>query len=280
MAATVAAVLAATPQALHAQTVDDYRVAALLETQDLLNQRAAVEALLIALDVDRDANLQRLARSRDQLGRAVAGLRQGDTDLTAFRDIDLLGLVEQAEQVWTTMDATLADCLAAPSACNSRVGPIAESSIAFQQAIVDLGEATRSISRNMDSYSMLEVAVQAVGGTRILSQQMSKEFLLIASGHQADRNRYGLQQDMETFGDRLVALQDGNFDLLLLPAPTPEIRAQLRRIDDIWQLEYRPLLDSAFGSGSVPRDALTGLAEVNLRLLQEIESAAAMYSRL
>lgn len=85
---------------------------------------------------------------------------------------------------------------------------------------------------------------------------------------------------MNRFDTALNGLINGDLNQMLLPAPTEEIKASLRRIERIWQDELRPHLRVAIdGRRSTPAD-LRQVAQVNQRMIMEFEAVGWMYGSL
>ena len=204
----------------------------------------------------------------------------GEARIPALNSPAMRDQVDAVQDLWASMDTAIGAYLLEDDAIAEDVSEIAELSLLLQDAIGDIVEGLRADSQGRDAHSMLTVATQTAGHTRELSQQMTKEFLLVAYGHQASRNRYALRESLEKFETELFGLLEGDFDRLLLPAPTPGIKEQLQRVERIWRDEYRPLIDRAINEEGLNSGAVALMARVNLRLLREIDSAASMYREL
>ena len=116
--------------------------------------------------------------------------------------------------------------------------------------------------------------------TQVLSQQMTKDFLLVAYGHQPDRYRSSLRGTSQAFEQKLLGLLEGDFDQLLLPPPTPEIRAQLGRVQQVWRDEYRPLIDRAVDREELDSLTIARISRASRNLFREIGSASQLYRGL
>jgi hypothetical protein len=71
----------------------------------------------------------------------------------------------------------------------------------------------------------------------------------------------------------------GDNDQGILRAPTPEIRAQLRVVERLWD-EIRPQLEPFTKAGRPDRGAIAKVAPQNLLLLEEMNKAVSLYERL
>ena len=271
--------------ALAAQAQDeiDYdHMLGVTEVQLIAAQRMSAEALLVTLGIDRELNLEHLETSRNEFDRILTALRDGDPALqiSPLLDPELLRYIEEAEQGWIPMEAAIADCLSGAPITAAHVGAITEGSYSLYDALNDLSDGLRERSKIDSSYSMLGVAMETASRTTMLSQQMTKEFLLVAYGHQAGRNRSALRETAEQFQTGLQGLIEGDIDRLLLAAPTPGIRAQLQNVQRVWNDDFRPLIERAVSEGELNAGAVARMARVNLSLLHEIQLTGAMYRQL
>lgn len=270
------------PAALAQDRVDYGHLLSVAEMQSMMTQRMSVDVLLVTLGIDRDLSLERLERSRNEFDGALNGFRDGDPSLglTAVAEPELIHPIEEAVGHWERMDAAIADCLAGTAMTAAHVGIIAESSQSLQDVFNDLNDELRERSKVRESYSMLGVAMDTTTEAHLLSQQMTKEFLLVAYGHQLGLNRNVLRETSEKFQNRLRGLLEGDIDRRLLAAPTPQIREQLLRIEQVWENEYRPLIERAVSEGDLNAGAVARMAQVNLSMFREIEMLASMYRQL
>ena len=252
-----------------------------LEMQRMFTHRMVAEAVLVALDFERESNIARLTRSRDQFDQTMRRFRDADSEIGARvnSDPEISERVYRAAELWQSLNQSIGDHVAAEAVTPEQVGQI-----------VDLGESLHDVFRGLDerleltagagAHSMLKNAVEAAVRLETLSQQMTKEFLLIAYGHQPARNRTALRLSAEQFHTDLLGLMQGDIDKRLLPAPTPEIEAQLQRVERLWQEEYRPMMDRAIDVEEIDAADLARAMRATRLLVQEVESALRMYRAL
>ena len=115
------------------------------------------------------------------------------------------------------------------------------------------------------------------GRQRMLTQKMSKEFLLVAYGHEADANRLSLLETSGLFDQTLNGLFNGD-DVLDLPGnPSATVRAQLDVVKGLWTA-MQPIVEAGSAAGStISPDQIASVAEKNLPLLKEMNKAVGMY---
>ena len=278
-AAFIAAV--GTPTAVRSQSFEYDNALRAVEEQVMVSQRIVSEALLAALEFEPESNLARLERSRVQFNSTFRAFldREGDIGSRLANDLEVIREVEEAEALWLEMDETITRCIEAQAVTAEHVDSLAGLSDSIGTTVGGLADFLRQ-SAGHNAHGMLENAIQAAVHAEAMSQQMTKEFLLVAYGHQPERYRYALRGTSEDFETGLRGLLEGDFDQLLLPAPTPEIREQLERVDRIWQDEYRPLIDQAIGEEMLDDAAVARMSQANRRLLREMETAASLYRTL
>jgi hypothetical protein len=135
------------------------------------------------------------------------------------------------------------------------------------------------VARKGALVSVLTVALNLSGRQRMLTQKMSKEVFLIAYGFDERANRRNLADSIALFDQTLQGLIYGNNDLGLLPAPTAEIKRQLRKVQGLWDA-FRPLLELVAKGGIPGTDTVAQVARQNLPLLEEMNKAVVMYEHL
>lgn len=279
----VAAVIAVigTPTAARSQNFEYDNALRAVEEQVMVSQRIVAEALLAALDFEPESNLARLERSRVQFSSTFGAFldREGEIGARLANDLEVVREVEEAEALWLEMNETITRCIEAQAVTAEHIDSLAGLSDSLGRAVGGLADGLRQ-SAGPNAHGMLENAIQAAVHAEAISQQMTKEFLLVAYGHQPERYRYALRNTSEDFETGLRGLLEGDFDQLLLPAPTPEIREQLERVDRIWQDEYRPLIDQAIGEQELDDAAVARMSQANRRLVREMDTAASLYRGL
>ena len=98
------------------------------------------------------------------------------------------------------------------------------------------------------SLSVSPETINVAGAQRMLSQKMTKEALLIRQG-QLDMAT--LEATMAQFDQAHRDLLSGNEQRKVAVLATPEIRAQMQKVGDLWQAFRGPLLQAAGGGSAV-----------------------------
>ena len=123
----------------------------------------------------------------------------------------------------------------------------------------------------------LAVTINLAGKQRMLSQKMSKEFLIIAKQFDPETNRLYLQETYTLFDRTLQGLMDGDATLELPGTKDEAIRAQLAKVQALWT-DFKQLME--YGSktqDTIPEDKIAEVAQKNLPLLSEMNKAVTMY---
>lgn len=249
--------------------------------QHMLTQMMSKESLLVALEVDKARNLHNLRSNQAFFDRVQQGLRYGDITLSVpgTRRPKILEKLDRVEELWPLFGNAVETSVSAGSVSAERLDTIAEVNLALLEATEDTVRAYREAAARGGLFSMIGIAIDQSGHQRTLTQKMSKEFLLIAYGHDVNKNRRHLQETIQQFDQTLLGLINGDFELLLLPAPTPEIRGQLRKVQRIWD-EFLPLLRTAVDKERIGPEVIAQVARDNMSLLLEMNAVVDLYAAL
>ncbi|MCB1185239.1 type IV pili methyl-accepting chemotaxis transducer N-terminal domain-containing protein [bacterium] len=252
--------------------------------QRMLSQKMSKEIMLVAMDVDKAANLKNLAATAALFDKTLHGLRDGDADLRLppttnariLRQLDTIG------EIWTGFHATVDAIVAAGAVTPDQVAEVAAANLPLLQQMnkcVKLYEKDAS-SAGLSADPGLAVTINLAGKQRMLTQKMSKEYLLVAYGHETDANKLNLLETYTLFERTLAGLKDGD-DVLGLPATSnADIRAQLDVVAGLWAT-FKPVVENGAAPGTTAFSAtdLQTLATTNLPLLKEMNAAVGMYEK-
>lgn len=251
--------------------------------QRMLTQKMSKEILLIALDVDKEANLKNLAATANLFDRTLKGLRDGDPELRLPLTVNKR-IIRQLDKInkryWQSFYAMIKEILASGQVTREQVAKMADLNLPLLRQMnrcVKLYE-NDAAKTGLKSDPGLAVTINLAGKQRMLTQKMSKEFLLIAYGYQVQENKLNLLETYTLFDRTLRGLLDGDQDLELPGTKNPEIRKQLLRVMDLWK-NFKPVVESATDpkEGKITREQILTLARLNLPLLQEMNRAVKMY---
>ena len=121
--------------------------------------------------------------------------------------------------------------------------------------------------------------INLAGRERMLSQKMSKEFLLIALGYNARENLRNLKYSRETFARVLKGLRHGDAELELQYVDDGTIHAKLTKVEELWP-EFEDLLRDNVAQEGIPAESVAAVAERRLPLLAAMHEAVVAYEEL
>jgi len=250
--------------------------------QRMLSQKMTKEILLISLDYNKAENLSALEKTATLFDNTLDGLRDGSAELglppTSSRRI-LRQIDMKIVPVWNVFFRQVQGILTANAVSPEQLSVVIENNIpllAEMNKCVKLYEKEASKS-GVEMDPKLAVTINLAGKQRMLTQKMSKEFFLIAKNVQTEANRLNLQETYNLFDRTLKGLMDGD-ELLELPGTkAPEIRAQLGKVQSLWD-GFAPLMTyAAKTKGAVSAEKIGEVAQKNLPLLSEMNKAVKMY---
>lgn len=242
--------------------------------QRMLTQKMSKEMLLIYLGVDVKQNRISLGDSAIMFSNTLNGLVNGDKSLklTKTTDPEILKQLALVSELWR---------------------PFSQYVLTAMQSDIDSAFITRVAHDNLPllremnkavymyekaagaDLAKLAPVVNLSGRQRMLSQKMTKEFLLAAAGVEVAQNQANLSKTIALFDRTLIGLRDGDEAQRLPGTPQPDIRAQLARVEQAWN-DYRPILEQHDYADVRVRQA----AKLNLPLLKEMNAAVKMYEVL
>ena len=259
-----------------AADIDYSTVINLSGKQRMLTQKMSKEALLVALDVDKDANLENLKATRDLFDKTLTGLRNGDESLglPATKKPKILGALDDVDSLWSGFDPAISGVITSGTADTAQITTIASQNLPLLKAMNKTVKLYEAAASGGDLNEALAVAINLAGRQRMLTQKMSKEFFLIAKGHETDANKASLTDTIAMFDTTLTGLIDGDEEKGLSPAPTEEIDAQLKKVQSMWT-PFKATLE-----GEATPEAVATIASTNVPLLKEMNKAVGMFAAL
>ncbi len=238
--------------------------------QRMLTQKMSKESFLVALGVEPEKNRANLKKTMALFERTLYGLRDGEPSLRLVKTTNkgirrqlevVMGLWKDFKPLVAAVAAGREDKAILEQIYRKNLPLLAEMNKAVKMYEVISGADTAELA----------VVINLSGRQRMLTQRMTKEFLLIALGIDRQTNRNRLNGTMALFDRTLKGLRDGDKELRLPPTTDPKIRAQLDVVRGLWE-KFRPLLKKP----ATPQ-TLKAVAEANLPLLAEMNKAVKMY---
>ncbi len=281
-AGAVAALVATGIAPAAAQTKKNYAyVINLASKQRMLTQMMSKEAALVALGVDAPLNLSNLQQNQESFRQILNALRYGDFELAIAGTSDplILERLKKVEELWPIFEGTIRESLATGEVAADQLATIAALNVPLLDATDATVESYKESAARGSLFSMLNIAIDQSGRLRVLTQKMTKEFLLIAYGHEVEKNKAHLHESITHFERIVTGLVQGDHEMLLLPAPTAELQQQLKDVLQVWE-GFRAPLETAIRSGEVAEDHIERVETMNLALLTEAEKVVNMLESL
>lgn len=250
--------------------------------QRTLAQQIGKEAILVAMGIDKETNLQRLQDSHAMFKRISKGLRNGDAalGLKPLSEPELIRHVDRVEQIWSSVEQLLARGMAGDDMTAEEVVAVAEMTEPLYSVVDELVKALRQeAQKGMVVFSINLLAIDYSTRQSMLSQKLAKEFLLVAYGHSVEKNRKALARSSSHFDRVLKGLLDGDLQLRLRQAPTPAIRIELQKAMQIWT-DVVPIVESVANGRQVEDGQLGQISDLNLSLLETIDTATGLFEAL
>jgi len=252
--------------------------------QRMLTQKMSKELLLVALKTDTAENLKNLAATASLFDKTLKGLRDGDASLKLPPTVNKR-IIKQLNTInskfWQEYHTLIQAVVSTGAAEKTQVEKAAGLNLPLLKQMnkcVKFYEKDASKS-GLKSDPSLAVTINLAGKQRMLTQKMSKEFLLIAYGFKVDDNKLNLLETSTLFDRTLQGLQSGD-TLLDLPGTKNEsILTQLATVKELWT-KFKPVVEVASSpdSSTITAEEIKVVADLNLPLLREMNKAVGMFA--
>ncbi len=238
--------------------------------QRMLTQKMTKEALLVALDLDAAKNAEELKRTVALFEKTLKGLERGDDELKLVKapNETISAQLDVVMNLWNGYKPLVLG-VAAGKADKKILQEMAARNL---ELLSEMNKAVKMFEQAAGTdMEDLAVAVNLSGRQRMLTQKMAKEYFLVALGIDTENNRKALRQTVDLFDATLKGLIDGDEKQALPPATDPDIRAQLKRVTEMWN-DYKVLLEQP-----VTRENLEKVARANMPILREMNKVVELY---
>ncbi len=252
--------------------------------QRMLSQKMSKEIMLVALGIDTEDNLASLAKTSSLFDKTLKGLRNGDAELglPPTRAKRILRQLDKVDAIWAEFYPVVQSILKNRRVTKEQVAAVAKNNLPL---LKEMNKAVGLYEKDakkggLKSAPGLASTLNLAGKQRMLTQKMSKEFLLVAYGHDVDDNKLSLLETYSLFERTLKGLRDGDPTLGLPGTQQPHILAQLDVVEELWG-KFKPIV--AYGADpkttSIPKEKIEVLARTNLPLLKEMNKAVGLYAK-
>lgn len=252
--------------------------------QRMLTQKMSKEIMLIALNENVKENINNLTKTSSLFDKTLKGLRNGSEELhlPATSTKRILRQLDKIEKIWNNFYPTVKLIITSGSVSAEQVALIAEQNLPL---LKQMNKAVGLYEKDAKKGGLkgdpgLAATINLSGKQRMLTQKMSKEFLLVAYNHDFENNQLGLLETYTLFERTLKGLKDGDDSLGLPPTKTPHIVEQLAVVNKLW-VEFKPIVEFAanYKTKKISKDKITLLANKNLPLLKEMNKAVGLYEK-
>lgn len=278
-------VFAAIPtSSAYGKTAEEFGVVINLSgKQRMLTQKMSKEVMLIALDIEKQSNLQNLAATSQLFDKTLTGLRNGDADLNlpATTSEKILRQLGRVDKLWADFYPVIKQVIANGSATPDDVAAISAKNL---KLLKQMNKAVGAYEKEAAASGLkaspgLATTINLSGKQRMLTQKMSKEFMLIALNHEASDNKLNLLETFTMFERTLQGLKVGD-DTLGLPQTTDKkILSQLDKVSSLWD-DAKPIFVAATSQNSqISQQDKSKIAALNIPLLKEMNNAVQMYEQ-
>jgi hypothetical protein len=250
--------------------------------QRMLTQKMAKEALLIAADVDADTHRKSLSETVGLFETTLKGLRDGD-ESAGLPQTTNERIVKQLDTVRAIFDETKP--LFMRAADGQTLGPADLADLADKNVplLNEMNKAVqlyeRAAKEVLEGDAALAVVINLAGKQRMLSQKMSKEFLLVYLNVQADDNRLNVRETASLFDRTLKGLLGGDTDLGLPATKDPGAQKLLDAGAALWK-DFQPVVAKAADSAAqLKRADAEAVAKGNMPLLKAMNEAVVYFEK-
>ncbi len=231
--------------------------------QRMLTQKMSKEAFFMARGIDVEANKENLTKTVALFGKTLKGLVDGDSSLNLPKteNKEILVQLQKVADLWAPFKANIEKVIAG-KADETVFDAIAKENLPL---LKNMNEAVQMYAKASGSTlaPVMAKKINVAGKQRMLTQKMTKELLMIASGVDVDASKENLKKTASLFGMTL--------DDLIANCKKPDIKAQFEVVKKTWA-EYAPIIESADTTDNAVKKA----ESLNMILLKESNKAVKM----
>lgn len=250
--------------------------------QRMLTQKMSKEALLIAKGVNTAGNKANLKKTAALFDKTLKGLINGDADLKLVKvgNPKIVKQLNKVAKLWSGFSKNV-DSVLGGDTSKGVLEKIAKENLPLLKNMNRVVKMFENHAKKQGGKSLspgMAVTINLSGKQRMLTQKMTKEFLLVANGINTDKNIRNLKQTASLFERTLKGLMDGDKDLELPGTKDQNIRDQLNTVEEHWK-KYKLVLDKVIvgGAGGITAKGIETAAMHNMHLLKKMNKAVGMY---
>jgi hypothetical protein len=252
--------------------------------QRMLTQKMSKEIMLIALNIEADKNLANLQKTSGLFDKTLKGLRNGSSELNLSPTSSkrILRQLDKIDSIWAKFYPMVKAVLNNKVVSKANITFLVENNIPL---LKNMNKAVGLYERKAKKGGLkatpgLAATINLSGKQRMLTQKMSKEFLLVSYGHDVKNNKLNLLKTYTLFERTLKGLMDGDSTLGLPGTKPQQIREQLKVVGGLWD-KFKPIvvLGADYKTTTISNDKIVELANSNIPLLKNMDKAVKMYEK-
>ncbi len=252
--------------------------------QRMLTQKMSKEMFLIALKTDVEDNIKSLKATSDLFEKTLTGLRDGSKELKlpATQNPIIVKELDGVRPLWQPFNNEIQKTIKTGVVTTKQVDIIDKINIPLLNQmnkcvwLYEIESKKAGVKHNR----YLASAINLSGRQRMLSQKMTKEYLLIALKHNIPDNQLLLQQTYSLFDHTLKGLISGDQALHLQRTELAHIREQLNKILSIW-MDFKVVLSDSTKAYEpyIGQRKIDRTVKINVLLLESIDKAVGMFEK-
>lgn len=236
-----------------------------------LSKAMGKELAQVATSTNAEDAISDLTEQRRKFAELLQELQELDQDRAESNpeiELHLAG----ADAVWPELDRMIADAVTWGHLTHHEVLTSDAAARRLDLALASLQHAYRRAAIDLGVHSVILNAIAVAEEQRVLSQEIPKAFILMLHGINQAENRERLGIAMGDFERDMLGLLEGNPELGLVAAPTPEIRADLLRVQSTWvQLQGQLRLESS--GVALDSEAISMVSNLSDALYEQLDEA-------
>jgi Type IV pili methyl-accepting chemotaxis transducer N-term len=241
--------------------------------QRMLSQYMAKAVCFAALGIDKPAQTNEARLAHYLFAKTLTDLRKGSATQQMLPETEpgILTALEVVDILWKSYGASVAtDDLPSVVLQNPAVLAKMNDAVALVQ---------KKYGSSGDVAPPLAAALNYSGRQRMLTQKSSKEFCLVASKIDEAANRTNMKATVALFEKSMRGLKTGDASMGLEAAPTPEIAAQIDKVEQAWA-GLKVIFDKV-ADGAVPTpDEVATIARRNVDVMYATNEIVDLYEKL
>lgn len=219
-----------------------------------LSQSMITRSLLAALKISKTAQIRALAAEREQFMSKLSLLRRGHRGLglPPATYPKVLEKLARLEKEWSVFGPAVTRIIYTGRVTKRDVAIVAECIKPLAEGTKELIEVNEFYATGGRAFSALTPLVSQAESMQALIKKMTAEYLLVTYGYKVGEYQVKLGESHDLFDRTLKGLIGGDSELRLLPAPSPQINAELRQVERTWR-ELAPRVYKVVQSGQATR---------------------------